>query len=123
MIADFQTAYDVLPAKQKDGGRVNKIAAAGYLAKCYLTIAWGDGYEATDGVDHINKEYMQKVVDYTDEVIDSDYGYLEDFGDISYRSIRIAKSLSSQFSSDYQNDNTTYGRANWSNTLNGCWQM
>ena len=58
VIADFQTAYDVLPAKQKDGGRVNKIAAAGYLAKCYLTIAWGDGYEATNGVDHINEEYM-----------------------------------------------------------------
>ena len=53
VIADFQTAYDVLPAKQKDGGRVNKIAAAGYLAKCYLTIAWGDGYEATNGVDHL----------------------------------------------------------------------
>ena len=34
VIADFQAAYDVLPAKQKDGGRVNKIAAAGYLAKC-----------------------------------------------------------------------------------------
>ena len=51
-----------------DGGRVNKIAAAGYLAKCYLTIAWGDGYEATNGVDHINEEYMQKVDVYKRQV-------------------------------------------------------
>lgn len=60
VIDDFQFAYDNLPEKQKDGGRANKEAAASYLAKCYLTLAWGDGYEATDGVAHINKEYMQK---------------------------------------------------------------
>ena len=47
IINDFKVAYDVLPANQADGGRVNKIAAASYLAKCYLTLAWGDGYEAS----------------------------------------------------------------------------
>ena len=72
----------MLPAKQEDGGRVNKIAAASYLAKCYLNLAWGDGYEATTGVSHINRDYMQKVIDYTDAVVNSEYGYLEDFGDI-----------------------------------------
>ena len=113
VIADFQTAYDVLPAKQKDGGRVNKIAAAGYLAKCYLTIAWGDGYEATDGVDHINKEYMQKVVDYTDVVKNSDYGYNKN----------SKESVFAVQASDYSEDHTTFGRGNWSNVLNGCWGM
>ena len=42
IIDDFRFAYDVLPAVQRDGGRVNKIAAASYLAKCYLTLAWVD---------------------------------------------------------------------------------
>ena len=63
VIDDFQAAYDVLPVKKPgEDGRANKIAAAAYLAKCYLNLAWGDGYEATTGVDHINNEYMQKVV-------------------------------------------------------------
>ena len=124
VIADFQTAYDVLPAKQKDGGRVNKIAAAGYLAKCYLTIAWGDGYEATDGVDHINKEYMQKVVEYTDVVKNSDYGYMADFGDIFLPDNKNSKeSVFAVQASDYSEDHTTFGRGNWSNVLNGCWGM
>ena len=124
VIADFQTAYDVLPAKQTDGGRVNKIAAAGYLAKCYLTIAWGDGYEATDGVDHINKEYMQKVIDYTDVVKNSDYGYMADFGDIFLPDYKNSKeSIFAVQASDYSEDHTTYGRGNWSNMLNGCWGM
>ena len=124
VIADFQTAYDVLPAKQKDGGRVNKIAAAGYLAKCYLTIAWGDGYEATDGVDHINKEYMQKVIDYTDVVKNSDYGYMADFGDIFLPDYKNNKeSIFAVQASDYSEDHTTYGRGNWSDMLNGCWGM
>ena len=115
-------AYDVLPAKQKDGGRVNRIAAAGYLAKCYLTIAWGDGYEATDGVDHINKEYMQKVVDYTDVVKNSDYGYMADFGDIFLPDNKNSKeSVFAVQASDYSEDHTTFGRGNWSNVLNGCW--
>ena len=124
VIADFQAAYDVLPAKQKDGGRVNKIAAAGYLAKCYLTIAWGDGYEATDGVDHINKEYMQKVVDYTAVVKNSDYGYMADFGDIFLPDNKNSKeSVFAVQASDYSEDHTTFGRGNWSNVLNGCWGM
>ncbi len=124
VIADFQTAYDVLPAKQKDGGRVNKIAAAGYLAKCYLTIAWGDGYEATDGVDHINKEYMQKVIDYTDVVRILTMVTWQTPATSSCLTIRTARSLVFAVqASDYSEDHTTFGRGNWSNMLNGCWGM
>lgn len=122
IIDDFQTAYDVLPAKQEDGGRVNKIAAASYLAKCYLNLAWGDGYEATTGISHINRDYMQKVIDYTDAVVNSEYGYLEDFGDIFLPDYKNSKeSIFAVQASDYADDHTTYGRANWSNMLNGCW--
>ena len=122
MIADFQFAHDVLPVQQKEGGRANKIAAAAYLAKCYLTMAWGDGYEASTGTSHINQEYMKKVLDYTAEVEQSQYGYLEDFGDIFLPEYKNSKeSIFAVQHSDYQDDNTLYGRANWSNMLNGCW--
>ena len=122
IIDDFKVAYDVLPADQKDGGRANKIAAASYLAKCYLTLAWGDGYEATTGVSHINQDYMNKVVEYTDVVKNSKYGYLEDFGDIFLPEYKNSKeSVFAVQCSDYKDDNTTFGRANWSNMLNGCW--
>lgn len=122
IIADFQTAYDVLPAAPKDKGRVNKIAAASYLAKCYLALAWGDGYEKNTGVGHIKSDYMQKVVDYTDVVATSGYSYLEDFGDLFLPEYNNNKeSIFAIQHSGYQDDNTKFGRANWSNTLNGCW--
>jgi len=124
IVADFKFAYDVLPTTQSEGGRANKIAAAAYLAKCYLTMAWGDGYEANTGVSHINSQYMQEVVKYTDDVKNSQYGYLEDYGDIFLPEYKNSKeSVFAVQHSDYQDDNTLYGRANWSNMLNGCWQM
>ena len=125
VIGEFRMAYDALPEAVTDGGgRANKIAAASYLAKCYLTIAWGDGYEATDGVGFINKEYMQKVIDYTDVVAGSQYGYLEDFGDIFLPEYKNSKeSIFAVQTSQYTEDNTRFGRANWSNMLNGCWGM
>ena len=123
IVADFKKAYDVLPATQQEGGRANKIAAAAYLAKCYLTMAWGDGYEANTGVSHINQEYMQEVLKYTEVVKNAgQYGYLEDFGDIFLPEYKNSKeSIFAVQHSDYQDDNTLYGRANWSNMLNGCW--
>ncbi len=125
VINEFKLAYDALPETVTDGGgRANKIAAASYLAKCYLTIAWGDGYEATDGLDYINKEYMQKVIDYTDIVANSQYDYLEDFGDIFLPEYKNSKeSIFAVQTSQYTEDNTRFGRANWSNMLNGCWGM
>ena len=122
IIDEFKAAYDDLPETQEDGGRVNKIAAAAYLAKSYLTLAWGNGYESGTGVSHINNEYMQKVVDYTDIVKNSQYGYLEDYGDIFLPEYKNSKeSIFAVQCSDYEDDNTTFGRANWSNLLNGCW--
>jgi len=124
IMADFKVAYDVLPETQQDGGRANKIAAAAYLAKCYLTMAWGDGYEANTGVSHINQEYMKKVLEYTKVVENSQYGYLEDYGDIFLPEFKNSKeSIFAVQHSGYEDDNTRFGRANWSNMLNGCWQM
>lgn len=125
IIDDFKVAYDVLPAKGPGvDGRANKYAAAAYLAKCYLNLAWGDGYEASTGIGHINRDYMDSVVVYTNEFVGSGYGYLEDFGDIFLPEYKNSKeSVFAVQTSDYENDHTSYGRANWSNTLNGCWGM
>ncbi|MDE6247616.1 MAG: RagB/SusD family nutrient uptake outer membrane protein [Muribaculaceae bacterium] len=125
VIHEFELAYEALPAEMPDGGgRANKIATAAYLAKCYLTIAWGDGYEATDGVGFINEEYMKKVVEYTEVVKNSRYDYLADFGDIFLPEYKnSAESVFAVQTSQYTDDNTRFGRANWSNTLNGCWGM
>lgn len=125
VIADFQFAYDNLETTSVDGGgRTNKVAAAAYLAKCYLNLAWGDGYEATTGPSHINLDYMQKVVDYTGVVANSQYGYLEDFGDIFLPEYKNSKeSVFAVQTSQYTEDNTNFGRCNWSNMLNGCWGM
>lgn len=125
IISDFKVAYDVLPVKEPgQDGRANKVAAAAYLAKCYLNLAWGNGYEAGTGVDHINTNYMDSVVIYTDEVVNSDYGYLEDYGDIFLPEYKNSKeSVFAVQCSDYEDDHTTYGRANWSVMLNGCWGM
>lgn len=125
VIDDFKSAYDVLPVKEPgQDGRANKIAAAAYLAKCYLNLAWGNGYESGTGVGHINTKYMDSVVVYTDAVMKSDYGYLEDYGDIFLPEYKNSKeSVFAVQCSDYEDDHTTYGRANWSVTLNGAWGM
>ena len=125
VIEDLEFAYNVLPEEGPgQTGRAHKVAAAAYLAKCYLTMAWGDGYEAQTGVSHINQEYMKKVLDYTAVVERSGYGYMEDFGDIFLPEYKNQQeSIFAVQHSDYQDDNTLYGRANWSNMLNGCWGM
>ena len=125
VIGDFEIAYNSLPDEVDDGGgRANRVAAAAYLAKCYLTLAWGDGYESTSGVGHIRPDYMQKVIDYTDVVAGSRYGYLQDFGDIFLPEYKNSQeSVFAVQTSSYTEDNTRFGRANWSNTLNGCWGM
>ena len=125
VINEFEIAYNTLPDEAPDGGaRANRIVAAAYLAKCYLTLAWGNGYESSTGVGHINKDYMQKVVTYTEVVANSRFGYLEDFGDIFLPENKNSKeSVFAVQTSDYSEDNTVFGRANWSNVLNGCWGM
>ena len=125
IIADFEAAYNALPAKQSDKARVNKAAAAAMLAKCYLTKAYGDGYEANTGYSHVNKSDMQKVVEYTNYVMSTgNYSYEPDFGDLFMIDNKNGcESIFAVQHSNYEDDNTKFGRSNWSNMLNGCHGM
>ncbi len=122
IVDDFKFAYDNLQENPAQPGRAHKAAAASYLAKCYLTWAYGDGYEATTGYSHVNKDYINKVIEYTGYVQNSSrFGYLEDFGDIFLPEYKNSKeSIFAVQMSDKNDDHTTFGRANWSNMLNGC---
>ncbi len=123
IIDDFQYAYENLdevgPGKT---GRAHKVAAAAYLAKCYLNWAYGDGYEANTGYDHVDQAKIQKVIDYTEVVKNSPYDYLDTYGNIFLQ--ENANSVESIFAVQHSNkadDGTQFGRANWSNMLNGVW--
>ncbi len=125
VIDDLTEAYNVLSeAGPGTTGRAHKAAAAAYLAKIYLNLAYGDGYEKNNKTGNVNKDYLKKVIEYTDEVNKSGYGYMEDYGDLflpDYKNNR--ESVFAVQCSDYESDNTKFGRANWSNMLNGCWGM
>ena len=123
IIDDFQYAYENLAeAAPGSTGRAHKVAAAAYLAKCYLNWAYGDGYEATTGYNHVDQAKIQKVIEYTEVVKNSPYNYLDTYGHIFLQD--YANSVESIFAVQHSNradDGTKYGRANWSNMLNGVW--
>ena len=123
IIDEFQYAYENLPdIKPGKTARTHKVAAAAYLAKCYLNWAYGDGYEATTGYNHVDQAKIKKVLEYTEVVKNSEYNYLDTYGYIFLQD--YANSEESIFAVQHSNkddDGTLYGRANWSNMLNGVW--
>ena len=123
IIDDFQYAYENLSeADPGTTGRAHKVAAAAYLAKCYLNWAYGDGYEASTGYSHVDQAKIKKVIEYTEVVKNSKYDYLDTYGHIFLQD--YANSCESIFAVQHSNkadDGTLYGRANWSNMLNGVW--
>ncbi|MBQ7419890.1 MAG: RagB/SusD family nutrient uptake outer membrane protein [Prevotella sp.] len=123
IIDDFQYAYENLAeAEPGKTGRAHKVAAAAYLAKCYLNWAYGDGYEATTGYSHVDQTKIKKVLEYTEVVKNSKYDYLDTYGHIFLQD--YANSCESIFAVQHSgkaDDGTQFGRANWSNMLNGVW--
>ncbi|MBP3845147.1 MAG: RagB/SusD family nutrient uptake outer membrane protein [Prevotella sp.] len=125
IIDDFQYAYENLAeADPGKTGRAHKVAAAAYLAKVYLNWAYGDGYEANTGYAHVDQAKIKKVIEYTEVVKNSKYDYLDTYGHIFLQD--YANSCESIFAVQHSgkaDDGTLYGRANWSNMLNGVWLM
>lgn len=114
IIADFKFAYDNLPEKQDEVGRANKYAAAAYLSKAYLYKAYrqNEKYEVTD----INREDLEKVVEYTGEVMKSGYALEGDFAFNFMPEYENGKEsiFAIQFSMD---DGTMFGNLNFADFL------
>lgn len=109
VIADFGEAYRLLPDKGKSIGRINKYAAAHFLAKAHLFRAselysdWNSNYIASD---------LDAVIQYGSEVVDAhplcnDYVELWDYEQPNGANEKVSEViLAAQFS----NDESTWGR-------------
>lgn len=113
---DFQFGVDNLPATQPEPGRVNKYAAAAYLAKVRLYQA----YEQDDNhnVVNINAGKLQEVVTLCDMVINSGkYDLHDDFGKNFIPDYESG--IESVFSIRYSiSDGTPNGRLQMATSLN-----
>lgn len=109
VIADFVEAYRLLPDKGESIGRINKYAAAHFLAKAHLFRAselysdWNSNYVASD---------LDAVIQYGSEVVDAhplcnDYVELWDYEQPNGANEKVSEViLAAQFS----NDESTWGR-------------
>ena len=109
VIADFGEAYRLLPDKGESIGRINKYAAAHFLAKAHLFRAselysdWNSNYVASD---------LDAVIQYGSEVVDAhplcnDYVELWDYEQPNGANDKVSEViLAAQFS----NDESTWGR-------------
>lgn len=109
VIADFGEAYRLLPDKGESIGRINKYAAAHFLAKAHLFRAselysdWNSNYVASD---------LDAVIQYGSEVVDThplcnDYVELWDYEQPNGANEKVSEViLAAQFS----NDESTWGR-------------
>ena len=109
IIADFKQAYDLLPTKADQTGRITKYAAAHFLAKAHLFRAselysgWNGGYVAAD---------LDAVIKYGEEVVSAhplcaDYIELWDFTAANSANEKVSEVvLAAQFSDDA----STWGR-------------
>lgn len=109
VIADFGEAYRLLPDKGESIGRINKYAAAHFLAKAHLFRTselysdWNSNYVASD---------LDAVIQYGSEVVDAhplcnDYVELWDYEQPNGANEKVSEViLAAQFS----NDESTWGR-------------
>ena len=109
VISDFGEAYRLLPDKGESIGRINKYAAAHFLAKAHLFRAselysdWNSNYIASD---------LDAVIQYGSEVVDAhplcnDYVELWDYEQPNGANEKVSEViLAAQFS----NDESTWGR-------------
>jgi starch-binding outer membrane protein, SusD/RagB family len=114
--ADFQFAYDNLPATQSQIGRANKYAAAAYLAKTRLYQAYEQ--DENHNVVNINQTKLQQVVTMCDAVINSGkYGLFDNFGkNFTYGYDNGTESI---FAIQYSiNDGTPSGKLDLDHLLN-----
>lgn len=115
IVSDFQKAYDLLPEKQDQVGRANKIAAAAYLAKANLYRAYRQ--DDRNNVTEINRADLEEVLKYTEKVLNSGYGLEYDFA-YNFLPGAYQNGKESLFAVQYSiDDGTMFGRLNWGDVL------
>ena len=109
IIADFKEAYDLLPTKPAQTGRITKYAAAHFLAKAHLFRAselysgWNAGYIAAD---------LDAVIKYGEEVLTA-HPLCNDFLELwDYKSPNGANAKVSEviLAAQFSDDASTWGR-------------
>jgi len=112
---DLENAFSLLPESQSEVGRPNKSAAAALLAKVYLYKAYRQDDPSSHEVTEINREDLQKVVDYTDPSLYAGYGLDVDFHNNFRPEPEYENGVESIWAMQYSmNDGTKNGNLNWS---------
>jgi hypothetical protein len=118
IINDLEDAYAVLPVTQADKGRPTKAAAAAFLAKAYLYKAYHQDDDNTNQVTSISEADLQKVVEYTEASLYTNYGLESDLHNNFRPEEQYENGKESIWAIQYsKNDGTVYGNLNFANRL------
>jgi len=115
IIDDLMEAYNTLPQTQTDKGRPTKAAAAAFLAKVYLYKAYHQDDAKSNQVTAINQADLEKVIEYTNPVLYTNYGLEDDIHNNFRPEEQYENGKESLWAIQYsRNDGSTYGNLNWS---------
>ncbi|WP_092111657.1 RagB/SusD family nutrient uptake outer membrane protein [Prevotella sp. KH2C16] len=115
IIDDLMEAYNTLPQTQADKARPTKAAAAAFLAKVYLYKAYHQDDEKSNQVTSIDKGDLEKVIEYTDPLLYTNYGLEDDIHNNFRPEDQYENGKESIWAIQYShNDGSTYGNLNWS---------
>lgn len=115
IIDDLMEAYNTLPQTQADKARPTKAAAAAFLAKVYLYKAYHQDDEKSNQVTSIDKGDLEKVIEYTNPLLYTNYGLEDDIHNNFRPEDQYENGKESIWAIQYShNDGSTYGNLNWS---------
>ena len=115
IIDDLMDAYNTLPVTQADKGRPTKASAAAFLAKVYLYKAYHQDNAASHQVTSIEKADLEKVLEFTDPSLYTNYGLEDDIHNNFRPEEQYENGKESLWAIQYsRNDGSTYGNLNWS---------
>ncbi len=115
IIDDLMEAYNTLPQTQEDKGRPTKASAAAFLAKVYLYKAYHQDDENSNQVTSINQQDLEKVIEFTNPALYTNYGLEEDMHNNFRPEDKFENGKESVWAIQYsRNDGSTFGNLNWS---------
>ena len=115
IVNDLMEAYNTLPETQAEKGRPTKAAAAAFLAKVYLYKAYRQDDPKTNQVTAVNSDDLQKVIEFTNPSLYSNYGLEPDIHNNFRPEDQYENGIESIWAIQYsRNDGSTYGNLNWS---------